>query len=223
MELPEPFDCDVAYVSGTWVLTPTGELDLATAPVMELPAQLACTGLGEIALDLRGLSFVDSSGLRLLLRLMRAAERDRSRLRIVEPAAAIASIMRLAGLAEHVERVPALELVPERYAVIATDLDGIVTLWNADAEDLYGWSAAEVVGRPITELTVGPTDQSAATAIMDEVRRDGRWIGEFSVSGKDDSAFRAHVRESLTFDAEGRPTGLVGVSCRAERLAASLA
>ena len=34
-------------------------------------------------------------------------------------------------------------------AIIAVDLDNHVTLWNPAAERLYGWRAAEVVGRPL--------------------------------------------------------------------------
>jgi PAS domain S-box-containing protein len=41
-------------------------------------------------------------------------------------------------------------------AIIAKDLDGTVLEWNHGAERAYGWSAAEVVGRPITAII--PTD-----------------------------------------------------------------
>src|ERR671929_17795 len=51
-------------------------------------------------------------------------------------------------------------------AVIATDLDGTIRLWNRAAERLYGWPAAGVLGRPITEVTVGPDDGDAAQSIM---------------------------------------------------------
>ena len=33
------------------------------------------------------------------------------------------------------------------HAVIATDLEGTVLYWNRVAEELYGWSASEIVGR----------------------------------------------------------------------------
>ena len=38
-------------------------------------------------------------------------------------------------------------------SVIATDLDGIVIYWNRFAEQLYGWSAEEAIGRQIIKLT----------------------------------------------------------------------
>src|SRR5689334_6158050 len=37
-------------------------------------------------------------------------------------------------------------------AVIVTDLDSIITTWNAAAERLYGFTADEILGRRIAEL-----------------------------------------------------------------------
>jgi PAS domain S-box-containing protein len=106
-------------------------------------------------------------------------------------------------------------LQQEELAVIVTDLSGIVTHWNAGAERLYGWSRPEVLGRPITELTVGPEDETVAEAIMQSVRESGRWEGEFWVRGKGGLRFLAHVREAITSDEHGTPIGLIGVSIEA--------
>jgi steroid delta-isomerase-like uncharacterized protein len=105
------------------------------------------------------------------------------------------------------------ELLHEReLAVIATDLAGTVSHWNHAAERLYGWSRAEALGRPITELTVGPDDSQVAENIMAAVRESGRWEGEFWVRRRDGTRFLAHVREALLTDEHGRRIGLVGVS-----------
>ena len=37
-------------------------------------------------------------------------------------------------------------------AIIGKTLDGIITSWNAGAERLYGYSAQEIVGRPVALL-----------------------------------------------------------------------
>jgi PAS domain S-box-containing protein len=97
-------------------------------------------------------------------------------------------------------------------AVIATDLAGTVTQWNDGAVRLYGWTQAEAVGVPITDLTVGPQHGPLAEAIMESVRREGRWEGEFEVRRKDGSSFPAHVRNAIVEDDGGRPVGLVGIS-----------
>jgi PAS domain S-box-containing protein len=37
-------------------------------------------------------------------------------------------------------------------AVIAVDAEGTVTIWNAEAEAIFGWSAAEVIGGPLPHI-----------------------------------------------------------------------
>jgi anti-sigma B factor antagonist len=62
------------------VVTPTGELDLSGAAVLEveLDRLAAEPELGAVVLDLRGLEFMDSSGLRLVVMAdMRAREAGR--------------------------------------------------------------------------------------------------------------------------------------------------
>jgi PAS domain S-box-containing protein len=100
----------------------------------------------------------------------------------------------------------------ESIAVIATDLAGTVCVWNPEAERLYGWSEGEVLGRPITEFTVGPGDDEVAASIIGSVRRTGWWEGEFWVQRRDRSRFLAYVRDVVVADADGRPLGIVGFS-----------
>src|SRR5438309_4622175 len=46
--------------------------------------------------------------------------------------------------------------VHTRDAVVVGNVDtGLITLWNPAAEQLFGWSAAEAIGRPI-ELLIPP-------------------------------------------------------------------
>jgi PAS domain S-box-containing protein len=97
-------------------------------------------------------------------------------------------------------------------AVIATDLAGLVTHWNLAAETLYGWRRDEVLGRPITDLTVGPSDQQLAAQIMDAVERTGCWEGRFDVHRKDGTSFAAHVIDIIVQDEERRPIGIAGFS-----------
>jgi PAS domain S-box-containing protein len=50
------------------------------------------------------------------------------------------------------ERSAIIESTPD--AVISTDLEGVIRSWNAGADHLYGYTAAEAVGRSITMLEV---------------------------------------------------------------------
>jgi PAS domain S-box-containing protein len=91
-------------------------------------------------------------------------------------------------------------------AVIGTDLGGTVKLWNGAAERLYGWSRADVVGRAITEITVGPDDAEVAERILASVHSIGSWEGEFWVTRRDGSRFLASCATSSS------PTTMAGRS-----------
>ncbi len=97
-------------------------------------------------------------------------------------------------------------------AVIATDMAGRVTHWNAHAVALYGWSRAEALGRPIGALTVGPGDPALATATGARLRGGLSWSGEFTARRKDGTTFPAHGTDAPVHDAAGHLRGAVGVS-----------
>ena len=75
-------------------------------------------------------------------------------------------------------------------AVIATDLDGIVTYWNQFAQQLYGWKSQEAVGRHIMELTTPEVMTNQALEIMARLRQGASWTGEFRVQRRDGTTFR---------------------------------
>jgi PAS domain S-box-containing protein len=58
-------------------------------------------------------------------------------------------------------------------AVIAKDLEGVITSWNPGAEKLYGYTAKEVVGRAIA-LLVPPDRPDELPGIMRRLRRGER-------------------------------------------------
>lgn len=114
--------------------------------------------------------------------------------------------------AEEQVRFQAHLLEQVQAAVIATDMQGEVIHWNEHAEKLYGWTREEVVGRDITELTIGPEEAGLAAEIMERLRAGRPWEGEFVTRRKDGSTFPAYVTDSLIHDAHGNAVGIVGVS-----------
>jgi PAS domain S-box-containing protein len=97
-------------------------------------------------------------------------------------------------------------------AVIATDIDGTITYWNRHAEKLYGWSAAEAVGRNIMEVTPAQHTSVEAAEIMSRVAAGETWTGEFDVRRRDGSVFPAQVSDTPIQDDDGSLVGVVGVS-----------
>jgi anti-anti-sigma factor len=61
------FGIDESYDDGVLVLAVSGELDLATAPQLQEKITAAREAGEGVRLDLRPLTFIDSSGLRVLL------------------------------------------------------------------------------------------------------------------------------------------------------------
>lgn len=58
-------------------------------------------------------------------------------------------------------------------AIIGGDLDGVISAWNRGAEQLYGYSAAEVIGRSIS-LLIPPELSDDFPAIMQKIRSGER-------------------------------------------------
>jgi anti-anti-sigma factor len=66
LQAPQPFRCDIVHEPGRVRVAPAGELDLLTAePLVQTIRELRRSGVEHVVLDLRGLSFIDSSGVRL--------------------------------------------------------------------------------------------------------------------------------------------------------------
>jgi PAS domain S-box-containing protein len=62
-------------------------------------------------------------------------------------------------------------------AILSKDLDGIVTSWNTAAERMYGYSAQEMVGQPITRI-FPPDRQEEFRQVMEHIRQ-GEQVDHF--------------------------------------------
>jgi PAS domain S-box-containing protein len=92
-------------------------------------------------------------------------------------------------------------------AIISKDLNGVILSWNPGAERLYGYTAAETVGQPVTMLI--PTNlPDEEPYILEQIRRGARVDHYETVRRHKDGTF---IDVSLTVspvrDAEGRIIG----------------
>lgn len=55
-------------------------------------------------------------------------------------------------------------------AIISKTLDGVITSWNRAAEEMYGYTAAEAVGKSV-EMLVPPDRVTQVEAILDRIRK----------------------------------------------------
>ncbi len=99
-------------------------------------------------------------------------------------------------------------------SIIATDLDGTILAWNAGARRLYGYEAADVLGKSSVFVLHHAADVTSgrAQAILDEVRRTGIWSGELARVRADRTPFTANVTITLRRDAARREIGFTLIS-----------
>ncbi len=97
-------------------------------------------------------------------------------------------------------------------AVIATDLDGVVELWNSDAERLYGWTAEAAVGRPLRGLLQATERLGAPHDVVTALSRNGKWEGLLTVTRADGSQVPVEARSTYVHDGDGLRSGIVSVS-----------
>ncbi len=114
------------------------------------------------------------------------------------------------------------------HAVIAANLTGTVTYWNPAAEALYGWLAAEALGRRLASLIVPPASEAPSREIMAVLSTGESWSGELVLCDRRGRRFPAHVT-ATPIRAADQLAGFVGVSSdlterrAAETTAATLA
>ena len=112
---PQPFDVEVQQRNDVAIVRPRGELDLATVETLSAALD-GIDGAGRLVLDLRGLSFIDSTGLRLLVALYQRSKSDGSELMLVAPAAPTDRAIQLCGLDQALPFVDAGDGDPDETA-----------------------------------------------------------------------------------------------------------
>ncbi|MBE2286310.1 MAG: PAS domain S-box protein [Prosthecobacter sp.] len=95
-------------------------------------------------------------------------------------------------------------------AILVRDLDHTITYWNKGAEDLYGWTAAEAVGRKACDLLY-----QDATPFHQKFQRlmiDGEWKGEVRQMTKTGHEVVVEGSWTLVRDAADRPKCILAIN-----------
>ena len=96
-------------------------------------------------------------------------------------------------------------------AVIALDMEGRVFYWNKAAEEMYGWSSEEAMGRRIMEMVVPKNLRGRAEDIAAQLREGRNWTGEFVVQRRDGTTFPVEGTDTPVFGEDGEFVGVIGV------------
>ena len=95
-------------------------------------------------------------------------------------------------------------------AVVSSDLDGNIQYWNREAEALYGYTAAEVLGKPYRSIA-GAVDPPDESRFRQNLLAQGFWQGEHLQRRKNGETFWTATFISLVRDADNRPIGYIGI------------
>ncbi|MCK8435652.1 SpoIIE family protein phosphatase [Streptomyces sp. D2-8] len=83
-----------------------------------------------------------------------------------------------------------------RVAVIQIDRTGHISAWNEDAEELFGYPAEQVTGKPLTDLAAWPHTPGTSTGIAEALRLS-RWEGSYGIraaTGRVTPVYASHLR-----------------------------
>ena len=92
------FEVDVERQDSTVVVSPAGEIDLATVGLVRQAVEREQHSGDDVVLDLRGVGFLDTSGLRYVLEVNERAARDGFTLHVVRGPRAVQRVFEVAGV-----------------------------------------------------------------------------------------------------------------------------
>ncbi len=131
--------------------------------------------------------------------LTEAAERQNIQMR-----AEIAARQKAAR--ELAEKARLLDLTHD--AILVRDLEGRISYWNHGAEELYGWSSEEVLGKR-SEVLFQTGYPMPLEQISGELHRTGRWTGELIHTRRDGKRITVLARKTLDRDSDGNPAAVL--------------
>jgi PAS domain S-box-containing protein len=97
-------------------------------------------------------------------------------------------------------------------AIIAADTNGILTLWNAAAESMYGWKAEEVLGKNGMEVLQPLFPDLEKEEIVQHFATEGKYQGEITQVHKNGSRFPAEVHLFVVRSKRKKIISYVGIS-----------
>ncbi|MFF4252889.1 SpoIIE family protein phosphatase [Streptomyces sp. NPDC001663] len=92
-----------------------------------------------------------------------------------------------------------------RVAVVQIDRTGSITSWNEDAEELFGYAADQVIGKPLTDLAAWPHTPGTSTGIAEALQLS-RWEGSYGIRGANGRVTPVYASHLRVRDTGGEPS-----------------
>lgn len=96
-------------------------------------------------------------------------------------------------------------------AILVRDAASRILVWNKGAEDLYGWTEREALGR-ITHTLFKTRFPVSQAAIQAQLNRDGAWEGELVHTRPDGRVVTVESKQVLVRDANGHPSAILEIN-----------
>lgn len=107
------------------------------------------------------------------------------------------------------EQTELLELAHD--TIMVRDLNSVILFWNRGAEETYGWSRVEALGK-VTHSLLRTQFPVPLAQIESDLRRDGRWEGELVHRKKDGNQIVVASRWALRRDSTGHPLAILEIN-----------
>jgi len=92
-----------------------------------------------------------------------------------------------------------------RVAVVQIDRTGAINAWNEDAEELFGYAADHVTGKPLTDLAAWPHTPGTSTGIAEALQLS-RWEGSYGIRGANGRVTPVYASHLRVRDTGGEPS-----------------
>src|SRR3989454_502059 len=96
-------------------------------------------------------------------------------------------------------------------SIIIRDMISTILFWNRGAEQTYGWSKAEALGK-VSHALLETEFSKPLEQIETELLRDGCWEGELVHRKRDGTRIVVTSRWALQRDAQGTPAGILEIN-----------
>src|SRR5262249_39095852 len=132
------------------------------------------------------------------------------------PSALLSSVQRKRAERDHEHaeeriREQAMFLNKAQDAILAMELDGRITFWNASAGRLYGWNDEQVVGKENATTICRPDVGAFQQALKETLARE-EWHGELRQANREGRELLVDSRWSLIRDHANQPKSVLMIN-----------
>lgn len=112
---------------------------------------------------------------------------------------------------ERAVQFQALLLDTVEQAVIATDINGIISYWNKFAEKIFGWTSAELLNKTAIDYLIPEESLAESESVMKQLQEGKSWNGEMILKRRDGTKFPAQLINSPVNNDKGERVGMLGI------------